>query len=225
MVGVAAPGFEQEHAGTAVLGQAVRQYATGGAGAHDDVVVLAIKGLNVWNALPPLVSAANGHRPVPISGSLARHGSVRLRGRKPLPGCSEQASRLDQRQVCPVAVVTMLAHRRNGFKSPTDAGYRDWRNQPWRLGSGKSLAATPGAVQVAGNHESRGSKPRCPSGTMARYVSCRVEVGRCFHCRIGRKSETACRGRLRCLLDGHWPCHGRRLCAASANCRELIELR
>ena len=54
VVGVAAPGFEQEHAGARVFRQAVRQYAAGGAGAHDDVVVLPVKGLKARHAPPPL---------------------------------------------------------------------------------------------------------------------------------------------------------------------------
>ena len=60
VVRVAAPGFEQEHAGAGVFGQAVRQYAAGGAGAHDDVVVPAVEGLNARHALTPWFPMARG---------------------------------------------------------------------------------------------------------------------------------------------------------------------
>ena len=60
VVRVAAPGFEQEHAGAGVFGQAVRQYAAGGAGAHDDVVVPAVEGLKTRHALDPPLPAVRG---------------------------------------------------------------------------------------------------------------------------------------------------------------------
>ena len=39
-IAIAAAGFQQQHAMPAGFGQAIRQYATGGAGADDDVVVV-----------------------------------------------------------------------------------------------------------------------------------------------------------------------------------------
>ena len=53
VVGIAATGFEQEHAGARILGEPAREHAASGAGADDDVVVPAFERLKAWHLRPP----------------------------------------------------------------------------------------------------------------------------------------------------------------------------
>ena len=60
VVAVAPPRLQQEHSGARVLGQAIRKHAAGGAGTDDDVVVVAVEGLNARHALDSPIAAVVG---------------------------------------------------------------------------------------------------------------------------------------------------------------------
>ena len=64
VVGVAAAGLQQEHADARIFGEAVREHAAGGAGAHDDVVVAAVERRGVCHAFrhPTATSKGRGGR-------------------------------------------------------------------------------------------------------------------------------------------------------------------